>query len=393
MVFARALTTASVVAAAAISGACNDDIDVTVEPGAPLPGLTEAELVRFEVGQVMFTKVFLPEEGLGPLYTENSCNACHHQPETGGGSDEPDMHGTVFIEPDSCDPMKDDGGFVRNQATPLMRALGVQGERPPVAATGVGRFHPPVLYGLGLIEAIPEETIVAMADPDDSDGDGISGRVSRLADGRLGRFRRKSDRARIVDLSHGGVRFAIGLTTPVYPSELPFEGGPVPPESDPVPEPEIDIEAIESIADFIRFLAPPKRYVPPDEADRAVVARGEQIFDDIGCAACHVPVLRTGPSEVAALDRKAVPLYSDLLLHDMGPDLADVCGPTARPSEIRTQMLWGLQYKRFFMHDGRTTSLRKSLELHDGESAASRDAFSRLDYMSQLALLEFLSML
>jgi CxxC motif-containing protein (DUF1111 family) len=250
-----------------------------------------------------------------------------------------------------------------------------------------------MLFGRGLIEAIPEETIVSMADPEDRDGNGISGRVSRLGDGRLGRFRRKLDRARIIDLAEAGVRFAIGLTTPSHPNELPYMGLPIPPEADPAPEPEIEFAAIESMTDFIRFLAPPRRSIPADPANREFVARGEEIFVEIGCSACHVQQLRTGPNEIAALDRKLVPLYSDLLLHDMGPSLADVCGPTATPSELRTEILWGLQYRYRYMHNGRAYDVREAIELHGGESAVSRAAFGRLDARSQMALLRFLSTL
>jgi CxxC motif-containing protein (DUF1111 family) len=85
-----------------------------------------------------------------------------------------------------------------------------------------------------------------------------------------------------------------------------------------------------------------------------------------------------------------VPLYSDLLLHDMGPDLADVCGPTATPSEIRTEILWGLRERYRFMHNGRAFDVREAVEMHGGESALSRAAFRRLDIQSQLALLRFL---
>jgi CxxC motif-containing protein (DUF1111 family) len=379
-------------AIAVVAGSCRGEWDVTGAPGDPLPGLTAAELERFETGRESFTKVWRQEEGLGPLYTENSCGACHHEPEPGGSSAEGDLHASRFTAPDSCDTMRHERGFVRRRATRLMVAAGGAGERRPADAA-VGRFTVPPLYGSGLIEAIPEETILELADPDDENGDGISGRVSRLADGRLGRFRRKADRAVIYDLAHAGARFALGLTTPDFPAELPYMGEPVPPGADPTPEPEIDLETVEQTAEFIRLLAPPRRATPRDEADRQVIVRGATLFTVIGCAACHVPALRTGPHEIEALDRKLAPLYSDLLLHDMGPALADVCGPTATPSELRTQMLWGLQYRSRLMHHGRVESLRESIELHGGESAASRAAFDALDWPSQEAVIRFMQTL
>jgi CxxC motif-containing protein (DUF1111 family) len=373
------------------SFACTRESDVTSEPGEPLPGLTAGQLARFHSGKVAFARIYTPEEGLGPLHTENSCSACHHEPETGGAGGEPDIHASRFFEPDSCDTMRLEGGFVWKQVTPLAAAIGIEPPpRRPPTANGFGFFFPPPLYGLGLIEAIPEETIAAMADPDDSDGDGISGRVSRLADGRIGRFRRKADRASIHDLVGGGASFALGLTTPAYPNELPYKGQPMPAEADPTTEPEMDSETIALIEEYIRYLAPVGRSVPVDEEDRRMILRGEQIFSEIGCATCHAPTLRTGPSEVEALDRKLVPLYSDLLLHDMGPELADVCGPTATPRELRTEMLWGMRIRDRLMHAGRVEEARDAIMLHGGESALSRAAFVRLDVASQLALLRFL---
>lgn len=378
-----------------VAGGCIGDglgeVTVTAEAGMPLPGLTAEELARFEAGKGFFTKTYTPEEGLGPLYTENSCNACHHEPETGGGGGDPDIHATRFVDPDSCDTMRYEGGFVRRGATPLMEPFAPDRRQPPTHATEVERFFPPPLYGRGLIEAIPDETIIAMADPDDENDDGLSGRVSWLADGRLGRFRRKADRAMIVDLSDAGVRFAIGLTTPDNPAELPYRGKPIPPETDPAPDPEIDREAIEAIADYIRFLALPERAETVDEDDERMIHEGEHIFDEIGCAACHVQRLLTGPNEVAALDRKVVPLYSDLLLHDMGPDLAGVCGPTATPSELRTEILWGLGHRgERLMHDGSAQTMREAIELHGGEARASRAAFNRLSVRAQEMLIKFL---
>lgn len=368
----------------------HSEVTVTAEPGAPLPGLSAEELARFEAGRVVFSKVYTPEEGLGPLYTENSCNACHHEPETGGGGGVPDIHASRFIEPDSCDTMRGEEGFVRREATPLMRPFATDRKEPPASATEVGRFFSTPLYGSGLIEGIPDETIIALADPEDRDGDGISGRVSRLADGRVGRFRRKLDRAVVRDLAEAGVRFALGLTTPEYPDELPYRGKPLPPGVDPAPDPEIEPAAVDAIVDFVRFLAPPKRSAPVDEADERMIERGERAFGDIGCADCHVPMMRTGPSEVAALDRKVVPLYSDLLLHDMGSTMADVCGPSATPSELRTEVLWGLQYRERFMHNGRALSMRQAIGLHGGESAASRNEYLRLDVETQEAVNRFL---
>jgi CxxC motif-containing protein (DUF1111 family) len=357
--------------------------------GDPLPGLTVQELARFEAGRQVFSRVFLAEEGLGPTFNENSCNACHSDPTIGGGGDETDTHATRFTPPDRCDLLESQGGHnVRDQTTPIAAAQGVNREVIPEDATR-GYFTPPALFGRGLIERITDESLLALADPDDADGDGISGRVGRTASGAVGRFRRKADVATLADIAEGGVLVELGLTTPSHPREEVYSG-PVPAGADPVAEPEIDQPSIDAIADFLRFLAPPPRVEIEEEEARRTVSRGEQLFTQVGCAACHTPTLTTGPSDIAALDRREVRLYSNLLLHDMGADLADACAPGATPSELRTEILAGLHLRRRYLHDGRAFSLPEAIALHGGEGAASRAAYDALSELDRHALIEFL---
>jgi CxxC motif-containing protein (DUF1111 family) len=165
------------------------------------------------------------------------------------------------------------------------------------------------------VEAIPEQTLENLADPDDLDGDGISGRLGRTADGRLGRFGRKASVATIRELVEVVLITELGLTNPAYPNEETKGGVPLPAGVDPAPDPEVDSAAVSAWTDFVRFLAPPARLVPSSPAEQDSIWRGERVFHEIGCPSCHVPALRTGPSAIPALDRKLVPLYSDLLLH------------------------------------------------------------------------------
>lgn len=359
--------------------------------GDPLPGLTRAEIARFERGKAAFSRVFLPEDGLGPVYNENSCNACHSVPDIGGtGGGEYDLHATALTADGTCDLLEaHGGGNVRSQVTPAALALGVRPERSPPQATAKGRFTAPPMWGRGMIEAISDETLLALADPDDLDGDGISGRVGRDAAGRIGRFRRKADVADLDDIAESAVLVELGLTTPKHPTELVFSG-PIPAGADPVPDPELDQATIDAIADYIRFLAPAAPDVPADPAVRSQVALGRQAFFQVGCADCHVEALVTGPSPVRALDRKTVVLWSDLLLHDMGPELADVCGPGATASELRTQPLAGMRFNNVFMHNGRAPTPWEAIWMHGGESAASRDAFNALPELARYALVQFL---
>jgi len=366
----------------------------SVEMGEPLPGLTPEQEARFQQGHALFRKIFTPEEGLGPLFNENACNACHTDPADGGTGDQLVVRATHFAPETGCDLLLDEGGDnLRTQATPLLQAHGIDGDEIPERANAVGHFDVPFLFGLGLVEAIPDEAILAREDPNDENGDGISGRAARSADGRVARFGRKAHITNLFDFNEEALRLEMGLTTPIHPEELGPNRGPLPEGTDPAENPEVDMETIELLTDFVRFLAPLPRSIPSEPEARAQVERGEQLFDAIGCTSCHTPYMETGPNEVAALDRKRIYLYSDLLLHDMGEDLADVCGPDAGPSEVRTEMLMGLQHRDQFMHDGRTFSLEGAIEAHGGEAAAVRDRFMELGILDRAALIRFLDTL
>lgn len=360
--------------------------------GEPLPGLTPEELARFEAGKAAFTRIFLQEDGLGPVYNENSCNACHSHPVPGGsGGEEYDVHATFQAEDGSCDLLDSHGGGnVRTQVTPVAAALGVGREYSPPEANQRGFFTAPPMWGRGLVEAVSDETLEALADPDDADGDGISGRVGRDADGNVGRFRRKADVKDLHVIAEGGVLVEFGITTPSHPSETVFSVDVLPQGADPVADPEVDQATIDAIADFIRFLAPPPLNLPADPVEAERVAQGEALFHQVGCAACHVPTLLTGPNPVAALDRVPAPLYSDLLLHDMGPDRGSVCGSGATPSEYRTEILMGVAQRAVYMYDGKATTLWEAIALHGGEGAASVTAFNALPELQRHALVAFL---
>ncbi len=372
--------------------ACAPEAEVPVgsEPGAPLPGLRPTEMARFLVGKTLFDHVFTPGEGLGPLFNENQCSACHTDPASGGTGEQRVIKSTRFVAPATCDHFEGDRGQnVRRQATPLLKARGVEHETVPEGAT-VGRFAPPFLFGLGLVEAIREQEILTREDPDDRDGDGISGHAGRSPTGALGRFGRKADAATLLEFVSSALRLEMGLTNALAPTEQGLNGGPLPSGVDPVPDPEVDLSGVQRLADFVRFLAPlPPASIAAD-ATRDSVLQGERVFRSLGCVTCHVPSMTTGPNPVPALNRKTIYLYSDLLLHDLGPALADVCGVAASPSELRTAMLAGLRYRKAFLHDGRAPSVRDAILLHGREAARAREAFARLDLASQILLLRFL---
>lgn len=363
----------------------------TFELGGPLPGLTESERNRWEEGYRQFTRIWTEAEGLGPAFNENSCNACHSDPVTGGTMTEADLHATALVH-GTCDYLLEEGGGnLRRQMTDAGEAFYGSYKEPIPPETGeVGEHLPALLFGRGMIASIPEEAIFAQEDPDDADGDGISGRAGRYPDGTLARFFRKAELATLHEIADKGLRRQMGITTPNNPTEHPIMGKPVPAEVDPIPDPEVGPEISLALADYILFLAPPATIVPSTEERRAEVARGRQVFGEIGCTGCHTPVLYTGPNDVEALSNKPVWLWSDLLLHDMGPELADNCGRDAAPSEIRTEPLMGMRVKVQLMHTGRVFNVRRAIELHGGEGAMSRDRFFDLPATDQVAVERFL---
>lgn len=367
-----------------------------VEPaaGEPLAGLTEEQLAQFEAGKEVFNRVFVPEDGLGPLFNSNGCISCHNVPSAGGSSFISEVHASRFIPPSDCDPLFQEGGpVIQQNATPLLQEKGIDRENIPVSATAQATRTTPAIFGFGLMDAIPEEAILQNEDPDDANGDGISGRANRFLDGRLGKFGRKAFVPELFEFNAGAFPFEQGITTPLSPVEETINGEPVPPETDPAPDPEVALEDIEKVTDFTRFLAPVPRKKPADKYEENEIKRGEEVFANIGCADCHVPSFKTAPGDIPALSEKEVFLYSDLLLHDMGPELADICLGLATPEEFRTELLMGLRFRQQFLHDGSAKTIEEAVERHGGEATASSDAFKNLNADDKNAILKFLESL
>ena len=372
---------------------CTHTPPAVTQLGDPLPGLTEAQLNQFTLGKTAFQRVFSASDGLGPLFNTSgvSCGECHEDPVVGGVGNEVETHATRFIPPNSCDPLFESGGpVIQQDTTPLLKAKGILKEEIPSRATSQAQRSSPPLFGFGLIDAIAEKSILAYEDPNDSNHDGISGRANRTIDGRVGKFGRKAGVATLFEFNAGAFPAEMGVTTPLSPTEETLNGRPVPPDTDPAADPEVATLDIQQVTDFIRLLAPPPPKVLADRTAKEQVEHGKKLFTEIKCAACHVPELPTGPSEIAALDRKKVALYSDLLLHDMGPELSDICLDTATPAEFRTEMLMGLRFREKFLHDGSAASVQQAIERHAAEAKKARDAFAALNDQDKEALLAFL---
>ena len=368
-----------------------DETEVEAPAGTPLPGITTYESEQFVLGQALFNRTFTPEEGLGPLFNQVSCSSCHDLPTSGGHGAEPVTKVSDFDEHTKCNLLKEDGGdLLQASVVPALRTAGILPERIPVSATAVTELRAPALYGIGLVEAIEDEDILIKADPDDQDGDGISGRPGLGPDGSLGRFGSKAQHATLSEFIENAIRGEMGLTTPAHPVEEMPNGLPLPEGSDPVPDPEIETSDLTLLSAYIGFLAQPPRRTLDSPEDQVASEEGRQIFANIGCATCHTPTLVTGNHQSSALNRKRFRIYSDLLLHDMGPELASICAPGASPSEWRTTRLVGLYLRSEFLHDGRARSVRDAILMHGGEAESARYRFQDLTPELQQSVLLFL---
>jgi CxxC motif-containing protein (DUF1111 family) len=363
-------------------------------PGDVLPGTTPREFEEFRIGLEDFREIEEASEGLGPLFNGTGCASCHNVPVIGGGSPMTEMRAGARDA---------DGTFRVVGGTTLYQLFSIPDHRcqsaVPVEATVVARRMSIPLFGVGLVEAIPDETLLALEDPFDRDRDGISGRAAVVTDvatgqRRIGRFGWKAQVATLLTFSGDAYTNEMGITNDLFPQE-PYGGISEARmrECDRVKDPE-DLadprtgkRAIDNFEAFMKFLAPLARGPITDE-----VRTGEQVFGALGCSSCHVPMLSTGASAVAALHRKPVALYSDLLLHDIGTG-DGIAQEAAQPGEIRTPALWGLRFRRPLLHDGSAMTPVDAINRHGGEATGVMDQYRRASDQMRRALFAFLDSL
>jgi CxxC motif-containing protein (DUF1111 family) len=365
----------------------------TVQAGDPLAGLTPAEFEAFRIGLEDFLEVETADEGLGPAYNGTSCAECHSIPAIGGIAPVTTVRAGMRLADgrfEDFDPAR--GSLFQLFSIPTH---GCQSVIPPEANV-IARRVPIPLFGAGLVEAITDETIRALEDPTDRDGDGVSGRAALVVDRasgarRVGRFGWKAQVATLLDFSGDAYRNEMGITNDLFPEELTFnlsaeqlrECDPIP-ELEDIPEPGTGLRGIDNFESFMKFLAPPPRGPMTPE-----VLGGREVFDAVGCGACHVPTLMTGPHASPLFDRREVPLFSDLLLHDIGTG-DGIRQADGEPEEIRTPALWGLRFRRPLLHDGSAATVREALLKHDREA---RPALERLSALSPSSIEELLAFL
>lgn len=412
----------------------------------PIPSLTNEERRAFFVGNSFFNDNWVTapastegRDGLGPMFNAQSCSSCHFRdgrarpPES---DDDPALGllirlsvpgvtdtGAPLGDPAYGDQLQDrsihgvpaEGRiridlFDRTVAAPGNRTATLEVPTYRIVDLAYGPLHDevqispriaPQLPGVGLLEAIPVETILALADPDDSDGDGISGRPNMVWDVRtgesaLGRFGWKANVPTVEQQNAGAFLGDIGITSSLFPEQVCTA---VQTDCAGAPDggsPEVDDHKLARVTFYTQTLAVPARR---DVDDPDVIA-GERLFDELGCAACHVPTLETGPSDIEQLAHQTIHAYTDLLLHDMGPDLADDRPDfDASGSEWRTAPLWGLglietvnDHLRL-LHDGRARSIEEAILWHGGEAETARQAFQALDAEQMQQLIAFLESL
>jgi CxxC motif-containing protein (DUF1111 family) len=268
----------------------------------------------------------------------------------------------------------------------------------PADANVMIRRIPTPLFGAGLVEAIPDAAIRAGEDPTDRNGDGVRGRVALVIDSatkqqRVGRFGWKNQHATLLAFAGDAYLFEMGITNDLVPDETAAGISPqklaecdkIPGNEDPR-DPITGRRGIDNFANFMRFLAPLDRLNGGQDAQR-----GAQLFNEIGCAACHTPVMMTGPNPaMPALDRRPVAIYSDLLLHDIGTG-DNIPQGAANGNEFRSAPLWGMRDRKMLMHDGRALHPVQAIEQHSREAERSRQRFRALPPADQRALLAYLN--
>lgn len=368
----------------------------------PVSGLDDADNQTFAEGDGLFDTPFRQADGLGPLYTNQACSGCHDGGVRGPGA----VRKMVVVEADGFTPKADQLSVLPygNTVHPLTTG-GTAPVLPPEGDPAVKitrRVGPPVV-GRGYLEAIRDDEIERVAAEQAAKGGPVRGRVNHVTyqseanpdtrfhrhqkdDPLIGRFGLKARIATLDDFSADAAQSDMGLTSLLRPDEIENPAG----VEDRKPGPDLSVETINKMATYIRTLAIPQRG-PLD-------ARGANLFAQAGCATCHVPSLKTRDDyPIAPLAGVDAPVYSDLLLHDMGAALADgVVEGEAGPRDWRTAPLVGLRFDASFLHDGRATTIEAAIEGHDGpgsEASESVGLFRALPEADRAALVAFVKAL
>ena len=362
--------------------------------GEPLQGLPSDLLARFQAGKTAFIAAEDVPGGLGPVFNDTACANCHTQGAIGGGSDRLETRygqviGGVF------NPLTQfDGTLVHARGIGRFNGVNFVGEVVPPAANVVAGRRVNPLFGLGLVDAVPDRFLQDLAQFQRDFTPATAGRanvVTDVASGqpRVGRFGWKCQIGTVLTFAANAYQNEIGVTTPFFPNENCPQGDCALLAANPAQtNPNDTNETPMMFADFITLLAP-----PPQGPSTRNTRVGEALFFGIGCADCHFPAMRTGANQVAALDQVEFFPFSDFLLHDMGSLNDGISQSGATGQEMRTAPLWGARVRTSFLHDGRAKTLADAILAHDGQGLTARNNFVNLPQRVQARLLEFLGSL
>ncbi len=408
----------------------------------PAPNLSADGLAKHLEGDVEFEAVFVtvPAElnpGLGPVYNNIACINCHARDGRGRAPTSGEKFTSMLFRVSLPNPNSDGthgpvpvpgfGTQLNNRAIfgvppegtvtidytegEFMTSDGVKVHLRTPSYKIENAYQPlpddveisprvaPVVFGLGLLEAVPESTILALADEDDQDDDGISGKPNYVWDVQknglsLGRFGWKANQPTLLQQVASAYHDDMGITTSLLPRESSDGQSQYDGRSD---DPELSDEILDVVTFYVQTLAVPARR----NLDDPIVQHGEELFESAGCSGCHIPTLQTGTlSDVPEVSNQTIHPYTDLLLHDMGPGLADNRPDfRASGSEWRTPPLWGIGLVKVvnghtnFLHDGRARGLLEAVLWHGGEAEQSRDAVQEMSASDRNALIAFLESL
>jgi CxxC motif-containing protein (DUF1111 family) len=365
----------------------------TTTLGGPLAGLDAALLARFEAGRDDFAEEEGVDDGIGPVFNETSCVTCHNAPVGGTTGRAETRFGRIANG--RFDPLDARGGsLMQDHAIGEVPAGAgtftyVPEVIPPEANVHATRITTP-LFGLGLVDAVPDAVFLLLARLEafySPSTRGVPNLVTEIRTGatRVGRFGWKAQVPTLHQFSGDAYLNEMGITSPEFPTENCPQGDCGKLAFNPVPTLNNDGEDVDQFTDFMTLLGPPPR--GPRSFQTEV---GSAVFYRIGCANCHTPSLVTGFNPIPALSRKVFQPYSDFLLHDMGALGDGIEQGRARGRQMRTAPLWGLSARPTYLHDGRASTVEGAISAHSGQGAESRARFRQLDGGARAALLAFL---
>ena len=369
------------------------DIATRTNFGDPLPGLTAAELARFQAGQEEFGNVETAADGLGPVFNDVSCGACHSGPALGGGASRlVTRFGT--ITDGVFDPLANLGGSLI-QVSGIGEAghCNFTGEVVPPQATIVAGRRTTPLFGLGLVDAVPDselryiESYEAQYFPNEAGHPSV---VANTAAGTntLGHFGWKLQNPTLHQFSGDAYLNEMGITNPEFPNENCPQGNCDLLACNPRTDLQDDGTDVAKFTDFMQMLAP-----PPRGPITTQTLRGQAVFIALGCNHCHWGSLITGASPIGAIANRTFHPYSDFLLHDMGSLGDGITQNNATGRLTRTAPLWGVSHQPTYLHDGRAATLDAAIRAHDGQAARARIRYTTLPSSVRADLQAFLSSL